>query len=402
MTQSAVNRALSRGANQKGLRDYNERLILSVLHRTAHLPGSEIARQTRLSAQTVSVILRKLESDGLVTKGPPSKGRVGKPSIPMALNPKGAISVGCKLGRRGSDVLLTDLNGQILFRKHIQYDLALPQDVFAFFREAFREAVDHIGPDLAGKLCGIGIAAPFEIWKWGTSDGNTPEEFLSWKDVSFEREVARFTDLPLYMVNDATSACWAEQIYGRGKALDNFVYFFVSTFIGGGIVLGSSVYEGKFGNAGAFGPLRVGDKAGHTRQLLDVASLHVLETRLTQTGHDPKQLWSQPQNWTQFCTQVDAWIDETAHGIAQACISACSVIDFEAVLIDGFFPDWVRSKLVERVAAYVAKEDSRGLILPDILAGQIGIEARGIGAACVPVFSQYFLVSQPPVPDRHL
>ncbi|GIT85276.1 MULTISPECIES: ROK family transcriptional regulator [Roseobacter] len=401
MTQSPVIRALNHGANQKGLRDYNERLILSVLHRHGDLPGSEIARKTKLSAQTVSVILRKLEGDGLVTKGRPSKGRVGKPSVPMALNPKGAISVGCKLGRRGSDVLLTDLNGQILFRKHIQYDLALPHEVFAFFRDAFFDGVEHIGPELAGKLCGIGIAAPFEIWKWGASDGNTPEEFLSWKDVSFESEVAQFTDLPLYMVNDATSACWAEQIYGRGKAMDNFAYFFVSTFIGGGIVLGNSVYEGKLGNAGAFGPLRVGNKAGQTRQLLDVASLHVLETRLTQTGHDPKQLWSQPQDWDKFSAHVAPWIDETAHGIAQACISACSVIDFESVLIDGYFPDWVRSALVEAVAAYVGKEDSRGLILPNILAGQVGSEARGIGAACVPVFSQYFLVSKPMVSNGH-
>ena len=402
MTQSPVIRAINRGANQKGLRDFNERLILSVLHRHGHVPGSAIARKTGLSAQTVSVILRKLEGDGLVTKGPPSKGRVGKPSIPMALDPKGAISVGCKLGRRGSDVLLTDLYGQVLFRKHIQYDLALPHEVFAFLRDAFAEAVGHIGPQLASKLCGICIAAPFEIWKWGASDGNTPQEFLSWKDVSFEHEVARFTDLPLYMVNDATSACWAEHVYGRGKTLDNFVYFFVSTFIGGGIVLGNSVYEGKLGNAGALGPLRVGDQAGRTRQLLDVASLHVLETRLRNTGHDPKLLWVQPQDWTNFHAQVAPWIDETAHGIAQACISACSVIDFEAVVIDGFFPDWVRGRLVERVAAYVAKEDSRGLILPDILAGHVGAEARGIGAACVPVFSQYFLVSNPALSNGDL
>ena len=98
MNDTVAIRAISNGANQKGLRNHNERLILSVLQRHGQMPGSDIARDTHLSAQTVSVILRKLESDGLVLKGETVKGRVGKPSVPMAINPDGALSFGFKLG----------------------------------------------------------------------------------------------------------------------------------------------------------------------------------------------------------------------------------------------------------------------------------------------------------------
>ena len=59
---------LARGANQNGVRLYNERLVLSLIRRHASLPKAEIARLTGLSAQTISVIMRQLETDGLVVK----------------------------------------------------------------------------------------------------------------------------------------------------------------------------------------------------------------------------------------------------------------------------------------------------------------------------------------------
>jgi predicted NBD/HSP70 family sugar kinase len=166
---------------------------------------------------------------------------------------------------------------------------------------------------------------------------------------------------------------------------------FISTFIGGGVVLNNSVYEGTRGNAGAFGPLRVGDMSGRTQQLLDVASIHRLETQLVQAGHDPRLLWTQPQDWSAFSSEVDEWITQSAFAIAQACVSVCAVIDFEAVIVDGYFPKEIRNRIVEQVRHFLPREDSRGLILPNILPGEIGREARAIGAASIPVFAQYFL-----------
>ena len=75
------------GANQSGMRDHNERLVLSLILRHVALPSAEIARRSNLSAQTVSIIIRALERDGLLLRGEPQRGKVGKPSIPMTLDP---------------------------------------------------------------------------------------------------------------------------------------------------------------------------------------------------------------------------------------------------------------------------------------------------------------------------
>ena len=99
MAQDQV-RDFSGGINQSGVRAFNERLLLSILQRSDGLSSGDLARRTGLSPQTTSVILRKLEQDGLLVRGDRVKGKVGKPSQPFTLNPDGAFAVGLKLGRR--------------------------------------------------------------------------------------------------------------------------------------------------------------------------------------------------------------------------------------------------------------------------------------------------------------
>ena len=87
----------SGGVNQSGVRDHNERLILTVLQRHGPTAGADLARLTGLSPQTISIILRKLENDEILKRGEPMRGRVGKPSIPMKLNEDGVFSIGMKI-----------------------------------------------------------------------------------------------------------------------------------------------------------------------------------------------------------------------------------------------------------------------------------------------------------------
>ena len=68
-----------RGSNQSGMRDHNERLVLSLVRQNGALAKSDIARITGLSAQTVSVIMRSLEQDRLLLRGEPVRGRIGQP-----------------------------------------------------------------------------------------------------------------------------------------------------------------------------------------------------------------------------------------------------------------------------------------------------------------------------------
>ncbi len=104
--------AALRGSNQSGMRAHNERLVLSLVRRDGALAKSDIARITGLSAQTVSVIMRSLEADGLLLRGEPVRGRIGQPSVPMSLAADGAFFFGLKIGRRSVDLVLVNLLGE--------------------------------------------------------------------------------------------------------------------------------------------------------------------------------------------------------------------------------------------------------------------------------------------------
>jgi len=375
-------KSLSMGLSQKGVRDHNERLILSLIQRHGSLPGSALAKLADLSPPTVSGILRQLEADGLVERGTPVRGKVGKPSIPMGLAANGAFAFGIKIGRRSADLILMDFKGGTRGEMQITYDFPIKQVVLTFLQDGLFNLAEQLSASEQARICGIGIAAPFEFWNWDASIDAPSNAFRAWSEVDLVAEVGEFSDLPVIVMNDATAACQAEHTYGRGKEFQDYAYFFIGAFIGGGVVLNNSVYVGRQGNAGALGSIRSISPIGESMQLIDMASIHLLEARLREVDIETRQLWDDPDSWTRLTRYVEPWLLQTAQELAKASLSACSVIDFEAILIDGSFPASLRDDLVNRVRRYVATQDTRGLIPPKIEAGSIGANARSQGAAC--------------------
>lgn len=389
--EHAVVRSISTGLSQKGVRNHNERLLLSLLQRHGQIPGSDLAKYSGLSAPTVSAILKRLEHDGLLVRGEPMRGKVGKPSIPMMLSSDGVLSYGLKIGRRSADLLLMDFNGNVRQTRKISYNLPQPAEVLAFLADGLADITAQLAEHEIRRVCGIGVAAPFEMWNSQDLTGSEADNFASWKDINIPLEISKLSGLPVSLLNDATAACQAEHVFGRGKEFRDYAYFFVGAFMGGGVVLNHSVFQGRQGNAGALGSLRSVSPLGESKQLVDMASIHLLEDRLAEVDLDPAMIWKMPQDWTKIARYVDPWLGQTAQELAKASLSTCSVIDFEAILIDGAFPDEIRIELVERVRRYIANQDTRGLIRPQIESGSVGGNARAIGAACGPIFSQFLL-----------
>ncbi len=144
--------AVVRGTNQSGMRDHNERLVLSLVRQHGALAKSDIARMTGLSAQTVSVIMRQLEQDGLLARGEPVRGKVGQPSIPMSLAAEGALFFGLKVGRRSADLVLTDFLGRIRTARRLIYRYPTPDAVIGFVREAMPALTERLPAPLRRRV----------------------------------------------------------------------------------------------------------------------------------------------------------------------------------------------------------------------------------------------------------
>lgn len=381
--------AFSGGSNQTRVRAYNERLVLSLVRLHGALSKADITRLSGLSAQTASVIMRALEKDGLLLRGEPVRGRVGQPSIPMRLNPDAVLSFGVKIGRRSADLVLMDFVGNIRKRYHETYAYPLPQEILRIITSGIADIEAQMSGEEQARIAGIGIAAPFELWNWADEIGAPSGAMEVWRGFDLQAEVASRVAHSVYLQNDATSACGAELVFGVGPTYPDFIYLFIGSFIGGGIVLNSGIFSGRTGTAGAVGPLPVRGINGENRQLLDIASIFVLENMLRDRGIDPQPLWYSADEWIDFGEPLEVWIQATAAALAQAIVAAASIIDFGAAVIDGGFPGWVRKRIVDATIEAVARLDLRGVVIPDIIKGKVGSQARAIGGASLPIFARY-------------
>ena len=148
-----------RGSNHVGMRQFNERVVLQAIRLNNSVSKAEIARLTGLTAQTIGLITTRLEDDGLLIRQEPLRGRIGQPSIPMALNPDGAFSLGIKIGRRSADLLLVDFTGAVRRREVLRYDFPDAQKLLPTIRSHMRSVQDGLGA-LDVRLVGVGLAAP--------------------------------------------------------------------------------------------------------------------------------------------------------------------------------------------------------------------------------------------------
>ena len=383
------------GINQSGVRNHNERLVLSMIQRHGAMASAEVARNTNLSAQTASVITRKLEERELLKRGDPVRGKVGKPLIPMQLDPDGVLSMGLRIGRRSADLVLMDFTGSLRAHKTCTYPYPTPSGIVSFVESRLHEVLGGLSAKARAKVAGLGIARPFQLWNWLDDLGAPKHEMIGWQAFRFDEAFERLGPGNVIEGNDVTLSCAAEHMFGAGKAMADFAYFFVGSFIGGGVVLNNSVLSGRTGNAAAFGTIPVRDTSRPGHQLIQNASMYLLERRLQENGISTELLFDQDADWTGIEDYVRPWIDDSARHIATAAVAACAVLDVEAVVIDGGFPAPIRDRMVEAVERHVETVDTQGIQRPRILAGSLGRMSGALGAAYQPIIAKYLLGPTP-------
>lgn len=378
----------SEGARPVGVRDHNERLVLSLIRDSGPIGSAEIARATNLSAQTSSVITRALESEGLVMRGAPVKGRVGKPTTPLIIAPDSVVSYGLRIGRRSADFLQIDLSGALLGHLTQVYPVPTPDVIREFLTRGLRALP---APNATSRIAGLGIAKPFELWNWLDLVGAEQAQMDGWRDFDFTRDLdlGLQDDIPILVGNDISMAAFGELHFGMRPDLRDFGYFYVGAFVGGGVVIDGRLVRGTNGNAGAFGSIPVSDPAKPGHQLIEHASIHTLERDIRNAGGDPSRLWTEPDDWSQMGPVLEDWLDRTTFGLATAIVAVTAVLDLPQMVVDGSFPPEIRKRLRDKVEAQMPNVDTRGVRPPKILEGSLGRMAGAYGSAHDPLLLRY-------------
>ncbi|MBU4183236.1 MAG: ROK family protein [Gammaproteobacteria bacterium] len=371
------------------MRQFNERVVLQTLRAHGSLAKADLARLTGLTAQTIGLITARLDEDQLLNRGAPVRGRVGQPSVPLGLNPDGAFAIGIKIGRRSADWLLVDFTGRV--RERLVLDYAFPDIpvLLPAIKSNLNRLLDGLGP-LRDRVVGVGVAAPFQLGGWHRMLGLTEAQSQAWNQIDLVAEVQALTDLPISFAKDTSAACVAELLQGKGRDIRSFLYLFLDTFVGGGLVLNSHLHRGVNGNAGAVAslPLQVAtaDMKELPPQLISQASLWDLEQRFREHALDPMAAYDARALEAPWLPYTREWVARAALALAHCIVAGTAFLDVEAVVIDGVVaPDLLR-KLWARTGEALKAYNWEGLQqMPRLEIGSIGSDARALGGALLPL-----------------
>jgi predicted NBD/HSP70 family sugar kinase len=279
--RASVRPDLSDGGDE-GLRSRNLQAALQHVYRESVTTRAVLSRLTGLTRATMSELVAKLLTAGLVREAGLGTSSGGKRPTLLELNASGREIVAIDLSSRPFGGASVDLAGRINHRAHgrkgeLQGADAL-QDVFRL--------VDGLVARADAPILGIGVGTPGIV----DEDGSVVEASnLGWHGVALRRELAERMGHPVTVANDAHAGALAELGADHNG---NLVLVKVGVGIGAGIVVDGDLHLGDRPAAGEIGHIRVVERGarchcGNVGCLETVASVpNIVASAIAASGRD--------------------------------------------------------------------------------------------------------------------
>lgn len=279
-------------------------------------------------------------------------------------------------------------NGMIIHRHKAGVDrrgTADAEPVMDTIKRAVREICANEGFEIS-TLGGIGISAPGSIdsvnGKVAINPGNVP----NWSGTVVCEPMREEFGLPVTIANDGNCAALGEAWVGAARGCSDVVCITLGTGVGGGIISGGRLVQGRSGFAGEIGhfPIHAGEgevcSCGRRGCYETFASTSALIKKTS--AFDPS--WDSGHHVFEAVDRgneaakrmVDEWLDEVAYGIS----GLVQIFNPEAVLVGGGVSareDVIMEPLRRKVYASTIADFVEGL---EIRTAMLGNDAGLAGA----------------------
>jgi len=161
------------------------------------------------------------------------------------------LNVGVDIGGTNIKFGVTDENGKILLQRKTKTRPDRGSDLIV---GSIIQGIEEILVEASLRhedLKSIGLGVP------GTVDSKSGVVVyapnLFWRDVEIVKAIQQAFNVPVYIVQDARAAAWAEYLIGAGKGLRSVASVTLGTGIGCGMVFDGMIFHGALNTAGEFG-----------------------------------------------------------------------------------------------------------------------------------------------------
>jgi len=410
--------AVRRGTNLDRVGGFNDAVVLDAIRRTERLSRVELAEATGLSGQAISNIIRRLLDAGLVREaGRQRTAGLGKPRTLLELEPSGQYAVGVHLDPAVVTVVVLDLTGEVVARRSVGTPYADdPAVLIDRIAATIEDVISQAGAP-RDRVIGAAIAAPGPIDVESGVVVDTPN-LSAWHLVPLRDELRERTGLPVLLDKYVTAAAAAEKWAGGSDRHGNFLFFYLGTGIGAGLVIGDEVVRGSSSNVGEIGHMIVDPDGpvcycgrrgcvGETSQPRYLVQQAVQAGVLAQ-GIDLEDRQAVDTAFAELCSLASGpglareIVAAFAERIAKVVEDIANLLDLERVVFGG--PHWEQLAPFFGAAVQAALEERflvRSVHPFEVAGTALGADVGAIGAASL-VLDQTFspnpsVVSRKPV-----
>ncbi len=232
-------------------------MILEAIRQSGEgLSRIELATATRLSAQTVTNITRRLLDDGFIREAGRTINGPGKPRVTLRLVADSRFAVGVHLDPALMTFVLLDLSGAIVRRLSVRTPAEDPHRIVEAMATTDRRPDRGIGVWIARGSRGWGSRPPARSTR-RRARSSIPLKLVGWHRVPLREVLAEATGLPVVLEKDTTSAAVGELWTRRESADDSFVFVYLGTGIGAALARDGEAVRGSTRNIGEIGHIIV-------------------------------------------------------------------------------------------------------------------------------------------------
>ena len=245
---------------QAAQRHAGRRQVLSVIRKAGQIARIDIASQISGSPATVTAITAELLEEGLIEEHmpetPPRSAARGRPRVALKIRGDAHLLAGIKVTSHAISVCFLDFQG----RGKGGFEAAMPKPSLSaakmavFLRETLVDACTANGLVL-NALSGVGLGVAGLV--------DAPRGLVYWSPTLTERNVplrdllTEILPMPVFIDNDANLVAKAEQLFGEGQGVSDFIVVTIEQGVGMGIVIDNRIYRGTRGCGAEFGHTKV-------------------------------------------------------------------------------------------------------------------------------------------------
>jgi glucokinase len=224
--------------NLELMKRLNRSLILETIRNEQPISRAGIAKKLNLSRSTVSSLVDELLYKKLVVEVGLGKSthEGGRRGMELGFNPRSAFGVGVDIGGTKILIVITDLNGGVVYREKVK----TTGDVDAI-TELVKRSLTSAGVSQNEVVAmGVGVPGITDVKKGLVIDAPG----LKWTNIRLRDKLQSEFRFPVFINNDVNCAALGERWLGSGKNSNHIFFIGIGTGVGSSIISDGNLIHG--------------------------------------------------------------------------------------------------------------------------------------------------------------